>query len=63
LNEINSKKSKEWHANYEESRQSRVSSWQNFARKPAGESPEAKPKAVPVKSGFFRPPKHKPESR
>lgn len=59
LNEANSKKSKEWNANYEESRQSRVSSWQNFAKKSAG-LPSAS-KAKPA--GFFRPPKYKPETR
>lgn len=59
LNEANSKKSKEWQSNYEESRQSRVSSWQNFAKKPAGQSTQAKAKPA----GFFRPPKYKPETR
>lgn len=79
-----SKVKKEWDKNYEDSRQGRVSSWQNFARKPSDESPEVpiaapvktvktaaavpvKPKEKPVVKSkpalFFRPPKHKPETR
>jgi len=64
--EVSSKKSKEWNKNYEESRQNRVSSWQNFARKPPGEPTTTKVKTAVPKSKpalFFRPPKHKPESR
>ncbi len=49
-----------------------MSSWQNFARKPVDGSPAAvaaaaKPKEKPVAKAkpalFFRPPKHKPETR
>lgn len=64
--ESKSKIQKEWDQNYEESRQGRVSSWQNFVGKKGTTSavaaavPVAKP---PVAKAFFRPPKHKPESR
>jgi len=61
--EVKTKVKKEWDKNYEDSRQGRVSSWQNFVKKPS--DPE-KAKAAPVAAAkplFFRPPKHKPESR
>jgi len=62
--ESKTKIKKEWDKNYEESRQNRVSSWQNFAKKSADgaakKSVAVKPTKAPL---FFRPPKHKPESR
>lgn len=65
--DLKNKSKREWDNNYEKSRQGRVSSWQNFARKPTGEPTEKKAKASVPKSSkpalFFRPPKHKPESR
>lgn len=77
--ESKSKVQKEWDKNYEESRQGRISSWQTFVTKktsttspaasePAKVAPAAKVtptvKVTPSShKAFFRPPKHKPESR
>lgn len=46
------KDEKEWNKNYEESREVRVSSWKQFAGK-----------TKKFKGGFFKPPKHRPESK
>ena len=54
--DVKTKTKKEFDKNYEESRQGRVSSWQNFKTKSTTSS-------VSIKSPFFRPPKPKPESR
>ncbi|XP_044740014.1 dnaJ homolog subfamily C member 8 [Chrysoperla carnea] len=50
---------KEWQKNFEESRQNRVNSWQNFQ---AGSSKSKKDKTT-KKLKTFKPPKLKPESR
>lgn len=52
------KADKEWQKNFEESRQSRVNSWQDFQ---AGKT--KKPKKRKQLSGMMVPPKFKPESR
>jgi DnaJ family protein C protein 8 len=49
---------KEWQKNFEESRQSRVSSWQNFQ---AGVSKKKKKEKKPKPE--YNPPKLKPETR
>ncbi|XP_060527321.1 dnaJ homolog subfamily C member 8 [Cylas formicarius] len=52
--EENQKAQKEWQKNFEESRQNRVNSWQNF---------QAKGKSSAKKIKTFKPPRNKPESR
>lgn len=59
--ESKSKIKKEWDKNYEESRETRVSSWQNFVKK--GGSTSGTLKSGIIKPAGFRPPKHKPETR
>ncbi|KAF7285445.1 dnaJ homolog subfamily C member 8 [Rhynchophorus ferrugineus] len=51
--EENAKAQKEWQKNFEESRQNRVNSWQNF---------QAQGKSKTKKLKSFKPPKNKPES-
>ncbi|XP_030755693.1 dnaJ homolog subfamily C member 8 [Sitophilus oryzae] len=52
--EEKAKAQKEWQKNFEESRQNRVNSWQNF---------QAQGKSKTKKLKSFKPPKNKPESR
>ncbi|CAH1989747.1 unnamed protein product [Acanthoscelides obtectus] len=54
--EERAKAQKEWQKNFEESRENRVNSWQNFQTK-------SKEKKSSKKIKTFRPPKNKPESR
>lgn len=54
--EENQKAQKEWQKNFEESRQNRVDSWQNFQQ-------NSKSKKSSKKIKMFKPPKNKPESR
>nr|CAH7722559.1 unnamed protein product [Callosobruchus chinensis] len=54
--EERAKAQKEWQKNFEESRENRVNSWQNFQTK-------SKEKKSSKKIKMFRPPKNKPESR
>jgi DnaJ family protein C protein 8 len=52
---------KEWEKNFEESRQNRVNSWQNFQASASTSKAEKKTKKKKYQS--FNPPKIKPESR
>lgn len=61
--EAKAKIQKEWDKNYEESREGRVSSWQNFVTKKSTTGATSSNKVVPSTKAFFRPPKHKPETR
>ncbi|KAJ8978316.1 hypothetical protein NQ317_015930 [Molorchus minor] len=56
--EENAKAQKEWQKNFEESRQNRVDSWQNFQA-----NTKSKDKSKSKKIKMFKPPKNKPESR
>lgn len=57
--EENIKAEKEWQKNFEESRQNRVNSWQNFQAGGSKSGKSSKTKKIKT----FKPPKPKPESR